>query len=105
MVKKTLSKVQKLTVSAMVMATLRCCAVLYAELLFRCVPDPQLQRLCMRSLTCFRSWFCRLVSLISFANFLFGGLGLLDWFGGCFVGIIVTAIIVLIRQARAGAAG
>ena len=32
------------------------------------------------------------------ANFLFGGLGLLDWFGGCFVGIIVTAIIVLIRR-------
>ena len=54
-----------------------------------------LQRLCTRSLTCFRSWFCRLVSLISLPTF---GLGLLDWFGGCFVGIIVTAIIVLIRR-------
>ena len=29
---------------------------------------------------------------------LFGGLGLLDMFGGCIVGIVATAIIVLIRR-------
>ena len=29
---------------------------------------------------------------------LFGGLGLLDMFGGCIVGIVTTAIIVLIRR-------
>lgn len=32
------------------------------------------------------------------ANFLFGGLGPLDMFGGCFVGIATTWLIVQIRQ-------
>lgn len=31
-------------------------------------------------------------------NFLFGGLGLLDMFGGCFVGLLTTWLIVQIRQ-------
>lgn len=37
-----------------------------------------------------------LANLLS--NMLFGGLGILDMFGGCFVGIITTSIIVLIRK-------
>lgn len=32
------------------------------------------------------------------ANMLFGGLGLLDMAGGCMVGIVTTALIVLIRK-------
>lgn len=32
------------------------------------------------------------------ANMLFGGLGLLDMFGGCLVGIVTTTLIVYIRK-------
>ncbi len=34
------------------------------------------------------------------ANFLFGGLGILDMAGGCFVGIATTWLIVQVRQRR-----
>ena len=73
MVKENMSKVQKLTVSAMVMA-------LYVVVLY------------------FTQSFSFGAYQIRIATALYGGLGLLDWFGGCFVGIIVTAIIVLIRR-------
>ena len=42
--------------------------------------------------------FAASVSRTFIANMLFGGLGLLDMFGGCIVGIVTTAIIVLIRR-------
>ena len=97
MVKENMSKVQKLTVSAMVMA-------LYVVVLYF-TPSFSFGAYQIRIATALYALaylFPFLVLPLGFANFianfLFGGLGLLDWFGGCFVGIIVTAIIVLIRR-------
>lgn len=92
-----MSKVQKLTVSAMVMA-------LYVVVLYftQSFSFDAYQIRIATSLYALAYLFPFLVLPLGFANFianfLFGGLGLLDWFGGCFVGIIVTAIIVLIRR-------
>ena len=97
MVKENMSKVQKLTVSAMVMA-------LYVVVLYftQSVSFGAYQIRIATALYALAYLFPFLVLPLGFANFianfLFGGLGLLDWFGGCFVGIIVTAIIVLIRR-------
>ena len=97
MVKENLSKVQKLTVSAMVMA-------LYVVVLYftQSFSFGAYQIRIATALYALAYLFPFLVLPLGFANFianfLFGGLGLLDWFGGCFVGIIVTAIIVLIRR-------
>ena len=97
MVKENMSKVQKLTVSAMVMA-------LYVVVLYftQSFSFGAYQIRIATSLYALAYLFPFLVLPLGFANFianfLFGGLGLLDWFGGCFVGIIVTAIIVLIRR-------
>lgn len=97
MVKENMSKVQKLTVSAMVMA-------LYVVVLYftQSFSFGAYQIRIATALYALAYLFPFLVLPLGFANFianfLFGGLGLLDWFGGCFVGIIVTAIIVLIRH-------
>lgn len=97
MVKENMSKVQKLTVSAMVMA-------LYVVVLYftQSLSFGAYQIRIATALYALAYLFPFLVLPLGFANFianfLFGGLGLLDWFGGCFVGIIVTAIIVLIRR-------
>lgn len=97
MVKENMSKVQKLTVSAMVMAIY--VVVLYFTQSFS---FGAYQIRIATALYALAYLFPFLVLPLGFANFianfLFGGLGLLDWFGGCFVGIIVTAIIVLIRR-------
>ena len=97
MVKENMSKVKKLTVSAMVMA-------LYVVVLYftQSFSFGAYQIRIATALYALAYLFPFLVLPLGFANFianfLFGGLGLLDWFGGCFVGIIVTAIIVLIRR-------
>ena len=97
MVKENMSKVQKLTVSAMVMA-------LYVVVLYftQSFSFGAYQIRIATALYALAYLFPFLVLPLGFANFianfLFGGLGLLDWFGGYFVGIIVTAIIVLIRR-------
>ena len=97
MVKENMSKVQKLTVSAMVMA-------LYVVVLYftQSFSFGAYQIRIATALYALAYLFPFLVLPLGFANFianfLFGGLGLLDWFGGCFVGSIVTAIIVLIRR-------
>ena len=97
MVKENMSKVQKLTVSAMVMA-------LYVVVLYftQSFSFGAYQIRIATALYALAYLFPFLVLPLGFANFianfLFGGLGLMDWFGGCFVGIIVTAIIVLIRR-------
>ena len=97
MVKENMSKVQKLTVSAMVMA-------LYVVVLYftQSFSFGAYQIRIATALYALAYLFPFLVLPLGFANFianfLFGGLGLLDWFGGCFVGIIITAIIVLIRR-------
>ena len=97
MVKENMSKVQKLTVSAMVMA-------LYVVVLYftQSFSFGAYQIRIATALYALAYLFPFLVLPLGFANFianfLFGGLGLLDGFGGCFVGIIVTAIIVLIRR-------
>ena len=93
MVKENMSKVQKLTVSAMVMA-------LYVVVLYftQSFSFGAYQIRIATALYALAYLFPFLVLPLGFANFianfLFGGLGLLD----CFVGIIVTAIIVLIRR-------
>ena len=92
-----MSKAQKLTFSAMVMA-------LYIVVLYftQSFSFGAYQIRIATALYALAYLFPFLVLPLGFANFianfLFGGLGLLDWFGGCFVGIIVTAIIVLIRR-------
>ena len=97
MVKENMSKIQKLTVSAMVMP-------LYVVVLYftQSFSFGAYQIRIATALYALAYLFPFLVLPLGFANFianfLFGGLGLLDWFGGCFVGIIVTAIIVLIRR-------
>ena len=97
MVKENMSKIQKLTVSALVMA-------LYVVVLYftQSFSFGAYQIRIATALYALAYLFPFLVLPLGFANFianfLFGGLGLLDWFGGCFVGIIVTAIIVLIRR-------
>ena len=97
MVKENMSKVQKLTVSAMVMALY--VVVLYFTQSFSFVAYQIRIATALYALAyLFPFMVLPLVFANFIANFLFGGLGLLDWFGGCFVGIIVTAIIVLIRR-------
>ena len=97
MVKENMSKVQKLTVSAMVMA-------LYVVVLYftQSFSFGAYQIRIATALYALAYLFPFLVLPLGFANFianfLVGGLGLLDLFGGCCVGIIVTAIIVLIRR-------
>ena len=97
MVKENMSKVQKLTVSAMVMA-------LYVVVLYftQSFSFGAYQIRIATALYALAYLFPFLVLPLGFANFsanfLFGGLGLMDWFGSCFVGIIVSAIIVLIRR-------
>lgn len=92
-----MSKAQKLTFSAMVMA-------LYIVVLYftQSFSFGAYQIRIATSLYALAYLFPFLVLPLGFANFianfLFGGLGLLDWFGGCIVGIITTAIIVLIRR-------
>ncbi|MFR4413967.1 MAG: QueT transporter family protein [Butyricicoccus sp.] len=94
MVKENMSKVQKLTVSAMV--------ILYVVVLYftQSFSFGAYQIRIATALYALAYLFPFLVLPLGFANFianfLFGGLGLLDWFGA--VGIIVTAIIVLIRR-------
>ena len=86
MVKENMSKVQKLTVSAMVMA-------LYVVVLYftQSFSFGAYQIRIATALYALAYLFPFLVLPLGFANFianfLFGGLGLLDWFGGCFVGI------------------
>ena len=92
-----MSKAQKLTFSAMVMA-------LYIVVLYftQSFSFGAYQIRIATSLYALSYLFPFLVLPLGFANFianfLFGGLGLLDWFGGCIVGIVTTAIIVLIRR-------
>lgn len=97
MVKENMSKVQKLTVSAMVMALY--VVVLYFTQSFSFGAYQIRIATALYALTYLFPFLVLPLGFANFiANFLFGGLGLLDWFGGCFVGIIVTAIIVLIRR-------
>ena len=97
MVKENMSKVQKLTVSAMVMALY--VVVLYFTQSFSFGAYPIRIATALYALAYLFPFLVLPLGFANFiANFLFGGLGLLDWFGGCFVGIIVTAIIVLIRR-------
>ena len=97
MVKENMSKAQKLTLSAMIMA-------LYIVVLYftQSFSFGAYQIRIATALYALAYLFPFLVLPLGFANFianmLFGGLGLLDMFGGCIVGIIVTAIIVLIRR-------
>ena len=97
MVKENMSKVQKLTVSAMVMALY--VVVLYFTQSFSFGAYQIRIATALYALAYPVPFLVLPLGFANFiANFLFGGLGLLDWFGGCFVGIIVTAIIVLIRR-------
>ena len=97
MVKENMSKAQKLTLSAMIMA-------LYIVVLYftQSFSFGAYQIRIATSLYALSYLFPFLVLPLGFANFianfLFGGLGLLDMFGGCIVGIVATAIIVLIRR-------
>lgn len=96
---KNMSKSQKLTFSAIVIA-------LYVVVLY-CTQSFSFGAYQIRiatSLYALSYLFPFLVLPLGLANFianlLFGGLGPLDMFGGCLVGIVTTAIIVGIRKSN-----
>ncbi len=99
MVNKDMSRVQKLTLSAMVIA-------LYVIVLYftQSFSFGAYQIRIATALYALSYLFPFLVLPLGLANFiantLFGGLGLLDMFGGCLVGIVTTALIVGIRRMR-----
>ena len=101
MINKDMSKVQKLTFSAMVMA-------LYVTVLYftRSFSFGAYQIRIATALYALSYLFPFLVLPLGLANFianmLFGGLGLLDMCGGCLVGIVTTSLIVIIRKKRWG---
>lgn len=92
-----MSKVQKLTLSAMIIA-------LYVVVLYftQSFSFGAYQIRIATSLYALSYLFPFLVFPLGLANFianmLFGGLGLLDMFGGCLVGIVTTALIVGIHK-------
>lgn len=94
---ENLSKVQKLTLSAMIVALY--VTVLYFTQEFSFGPY---QIRIATSLYALSYLFPFLVFPLGLANFianmLFGGLGLLDMFGGCLVGIATSSLIVGIRR-------
>ena len=97
MVNKNLSNVQKLTLSALIIA-------LYVTVLY-CTQSFSFGAYQIRIATALYALsylFPFLVLPLGLANFianmLFGGLGILDMCGGCLVGIVTTALIVLIRN-------
>ena len=97
MVNKDMSRVQKLTFSAMVIA-------LYVIVLYftQSFSFGAYQIRIATSLYALSYLFPFLVLPLGLANFianmLFGGLGLLDMFGGCLVGVVTTGLIVGIRR-------
>lgn len=97
MVTENMSRTHKLTISAMIMALY--IVVLYFTQNFS---FGAYQIRIATALYALSYLFPFLVLPLGFANFianmLFGGLGLLDMFGGCLVGIITTSLIVLIRR-------
>lgn len=96
---ENMSKVQKLTISAMVIA-------LYVVILYftQSFSFGAYQIRIATSLYALSYLFPFLVIPLGLANFianaLFGGLGILDMVGGCLVGIVTTASIVSIRRLR-----
>ena len=99
MVNKDMSKVQKLTFSAMVIA-------LYVTVLYftQGFSFGAYQIRIATSMYALSYLFPFLVLPLGLANFiantLFGGLGILDMFGGCLVGIVTAGLIVGIRRKR-----
>lgn len=93
----TFTKTQKLTISGMVMA-------LYIAILFttQSISFGPVQIRIATTLYALSYYFPFLIVPLGLANlisnFLFGGLGLLDMLGGCFVGMVTTFLIVQIRQ-------
>lgn len=96
---KNMTKVQKLTFSAMMIA-------LYVVILYftQSFSFGAYQIRIATSMYALAYLFPFLVIPLGLANFianaLFGGLGLLDMFGGCIVGMVTTALIVLIRRKK-----
>lgn len=99
MMKENRSNVQKLTFSAMIMALYIVVLYFTQEFSFGAY-----QIRIATSLYALSYLFPFLVFPLGLANFianmLFGGLGLLDMFGGCLVGIVTTMIIVAIRRQK-----
>lgn len=97
MINRDMSRVQKLTFSAMVIA-------LYVTVLYftQSFSFGAYQIRIATALYALSYLFPFLVLPLGLANFianmLFGGLGLLDMFGGCIVGMVTTALIVGIRK-------
>lgn len=96
---ENMSKAQKLTISAMVIA-------LYVVILYftQSFSFGAYQIRIATSLYALSYLFPFLVIPLGLANFianaLFGGLGILDMVGGCLVGMVTTASIVSIRRLR-----
>ena len=95
MINKDMDRVQKMTFSAMVIA-------LYVTVLYftQSFSFGAYQIRIATALYALSYLFPFLVLPLGLANFianmLFGGLGLLDMFGGCMVGIVTTSLIVCI---------
>lgn len=97
--RKDISKTQKLTISAMVMALY--IVVLYLTQSFSFGAYQIRIATSMYALSYFCPFLVLPLGLANFiANALFGGLGILDMLGGCLVGIIASGSIVAIRKLK-----
>lgn len=97
MVNKDMSKVQKLTFSAMVIALY--VTVLYVTQSFSFGAYQIRIATALYALSYLFPFLVLPLGLANFiANMLFGGLGLLDMFGGCLVGIVTAGLITGIRR-------
>lgn len=97
MVNKDMSKVQKLTLSAMIIALY--VTVMYCTQSFSFGAYQIRIATSMYALSYLFPFLVLPLGLANFiANMLFGGLGLLDMVGGCLVGIVTSSLIVGIRK-------
>lgn len=97
MVNKDMSKVQKLTLSAMIIALY--VTVMYCTQSFSFGAYQIRIATSMYALSYLFPFLVLPLGLANFiANMLFGGLGLLDMVGGCLVGIMTSSLIVGIRK-------
>lgn len=95
----SLTKTQKLTISGMVMALY--IVILYTTQSFSFGAYQIRIATSLYALSYFCPFLIVPLGLANFiANMLFGGLGIADMIGGCFVGMATTALIVLIKKYR-----
>lgn len=96
---ENMNRVQKMTISAMVMALY--IVILYFTSSFSFGAYQIRIATALYALAYFFPFLVLPLGLANFiSNMLFGGFGIVDMLGGCIVGIITSALIVLIRRKK-----